>query len=150
MGRGWHGGATAYMVPITETGAGDPTPLAARAGARSDAVVGLVSRRHGDARSEEAIRAAGVSATRAASSAIKFGLLAEGGADLHVRHGRTMTWDIAAGDAILSAAGGQVLDFEGRPLRYNDPDAGFANPPFIAVARPELAPRLLASLQRAS
>jgi 3'(2'), 5'-bisphosphate nucleotidase len=77
-------------------------------------------------------------------------MLAEGRADLHVRYGRTMTWDIAAGEAILAAAGGKVLALSGRDLMYHDRSADFANPPFVAASRPELAFRLLDQIQRAS
>jgi len=63
-------------------------------------------------------------------SSLKFGLLAEGRADLYPRLSRTMEWDTAAGHAVLAAAGGQVLDLQGRPLRYGKP--GFENPHFVA------------------
>ncbi|HLL13398.1 MAG TPA: 3'(2'),5'-bisphosphate nucleotidase CysQ [Rubrivivax sp.] len=65
-----------------------------------------------------------------AGSSLKFGLLAEGRADLYPRFGRTMEWDTAAGDAVLTAAGGKVVDLQGRALRYGKP--GFENPDFVA------------------
>ena len=70
------------------------------------------------------------SRTTSAGSALKFGLLAQGEADLYPRFGRTMEWDTAAGQAILEAAGGHVRDLDGRPLRYGK--AGFVNPSFVA------------------
>jgi 3'(2'), 5'-bisphosphate nucleotidase len=66
-------------------------------------------------------------------SALKFGLIAEGRADLYPRLGPTSEWDTAAGQAILEAAGGSVLDLEGRPLGYGKPR--FLNPPFVARGR---------------
>jgi 3'(2'), 5'-bisphosphate nucleotidase len=66
----------------------------------------------------------------AAGSALKFGLLAAGAADLYPRFGRTMEWDTAAGHALLLAAGGEVDDLDGAPLRYGKP--GFENPFFVA------------------
>ena len=63
-------------------------------------------------------------------SSLKFGLLAEGRADLYPRLSRTMEWDTAAGHAVLAAAGGQVLDLSGQPLRYGKP--GYENPHFVA------------------
>ena len=57
-------------------------------------------------------------------------LIAAGEADLYPRHSRTMEWDIAAGHAVLSAAGGAVLDLHGLPLRYGKP--GLENPHFVA------------------
>ncbi len=64
-------------------------------------------------------------------SSLKLCLVAEGRADLYPRLGPTMEWDTAAAHAVVSAAGGRVLDFEGRPLRYNKPD--LHNPYFIVL-----------------
>jgi 3'(2'), 5'-bisphosphate nucleotidase len=79
----------------------------------------------------------GITELVASSSSLKFCLVAEGSADVYPRHGRTMEWDTAAGQAILEAAGGRVLalDEEGRetgPLTYAKAARGFENPPFIA------------------
>jgi 3'(2'), 5'-bisphosphate nucleotidase len=72
----------------------------------------------------------------ASSSSLKFCLVAEGTADVYPRHGTTMEWDTAAGQAILEAAGGRVVALDGveeaGPLRYGKIDTGFENPPFIA------------------
>ncbi|MBF0375322.1 MAG: 3'(2'),5'-bisphosphate nucleotidase CysQ, partial [Alphaproteobacteria bacterium] len=67
-----------------------------------------------------------------AGSSLKFCLVAAGEADLYPRFGRTMEWDIAAGHAILRAAGGEVVTVDGKPMRYGK--AGFENPHFIALA----------------
>lgn len=65
-----------------------------------------------------------------AGSAFKFGMMAEGLADLYPRFSPTMEWDTAAGQAILEESGKQVLVFEtGEPLAYNRPD--LVNPPFL-------------------
>jgi 3'(2'), 5'-bisphosphate nucleotidase len=64
-------------------------------------------------------------------SSIKFGLLAEGLADVYPRRGPTGEWDTAAGHAVLAAAGGSVVDLEGRPLEYNR-RASLINPDFVA------------------
>lgn len=69
-----------------------------------------------------------------AGSAIKFGLIAEGTADLYPRLGPTCEWDTAAGQAILEAAGGSVTDLAGAPLRYGK--MGFLNNGFVARGRP--------------
>ncbi|SMF61393.1 3'(2'),5'-bisphosphate nucleotidase CysQ [Allosphingosinicella indica] len=88
------------------------------------------SRNH--ASPEDAARLAemGVTGHVASGSSLKFCVLAEGGADVYPRWGRTMEWDTAAGHAVLEAAGGRVLDLAGDPLRYGKP--GFENPHFIA------------------
>lgn len=64
-------------------------------------------------------------------SALKFFNLAKGSADVYPRFAPTMEWDIAAGQAILEALGGEVVHAEtGKPLRYNK--ANLVNPYFIA------------------
>ncbi len=63
-------------------------------------------------------------------SSLKFGLVACGQADLYPRMGRTWEWDTAAGQAIVTAAGGSVTDCHGIELRYGKPN--FLNPSFIA------------------
>lgn len=65
-------------------------------------------------------------------SSLKFCILAESGADLYPRCGPTREWDTAAGQAVLTAAGGQVYACDTRqPLRYNKSD--LLNPYFMAV-----------------
>ncbi len=68
-------------------------------------------------------------------SALKFGVLAAGEADLYPRFGTTMEWDTAAGQAILEAAGGSVARAEGGLLAYGKHD--LKNDAFLAWgARP--------------
>ncbi len=67
-------------------------------------------------------------------SSLKFGLIARGLADVYPRFGETSEWDTAAGHAILSAAGGRVVDLDGRPLAYAKP--GFRNVGFVAWGAP--------------
>ena len=43
-----------------------------------------------------------------------------------------MEWDTAAADAVLRAAGGIVLDPDGRPLAYGKVGRGLRNGPFVA------------------
>lgn len=66
-------------------------------------------------------------------SALKFGRIAAGEADLYVRLGPTSEWDTAAGQCIIEAAGGALVDMKGDALRYNTQDS-LINPPFLAVA----------------
>ena len=66
------------------------------------------------------------------NSSLKFGVLAEGTADVYPRFGSTSEWDTAAGQCILEQAGGIVVDLEGRPLRYNVKDS-IINSAFVAI-----------------
>ena len=92
--------------------------------------IAMASRSHGDPRTDSWLADAGAARTIRAGSSLKFCLLAEGAADIYPRFGRTMEWDTAAGDAVLTAAGGTVQDLRGAPLAYGKP--GFENPPFVA------------------
>jgi 3'(2'), 5'-bisphosphate nucleotidase len=67
----------------------------------------------------------------AVGSARKFCLIAEGAADVYPRLGATSEWDTAAGQAVVTAAGGAVVQLDGRPLRYNTREE-LLNPYFIA------------------
>ena len=110
-------------------GDGAPQTIRVRAVPEENPAV-IASRSHRDARTDAYIAGLRPSRTVSAGSALKFGLLARGEADLYPRFGRTMEWDTAAGQAILEAAGGHVRDLSGRALRYGK--AGFVNPPFVA------------------
>ncbi|MBN8507160.1 MAG: 3'(2'),5'-bisphosphate nucleotidase CysQ [Burkholderiales bacterium] len=98
-----------------------------------DGLTVVASRSHGDAAALEALLAGRrVARLTNAGSSLKLCLVAEGLADLYPRQGRTMEWDIAAGHAVLCAAGGSVrrLD-DAAPLRYGK--QGFDNPHFVAA-----------------
>ena len=72
-------------------------------------------------------------------SAVKFCRVAEGGADIYPRLGPTSEWDVAAGHAVVSAAGGKVTDSAGAPLRFGAGRADFIVPEFIAWGDPGAA-----------
>jgi len=96
-----------------------------------DGLTVVGSRHHGnDAAVDAFLAGRRVAANRMVGSSLKLCILAEGLADVYPRFGRTMEWDIAAGDAILRAAGGAVRTLDGALLRYGKP--GFENPDFAA------------------
>jgi 3'(2'), 5'-bisphosphate nucleotidase len=66
-------------------------------------------------------------------SALKICLVAKGDADLYPRFGATSEWDTAAGQCILEAAGGEVLDLSGNKLIYNTKES-LVNPEFVATS----------------
>jgi 3'(2'), 5'-bisphosphate nucleotidase len=108
---------------------GSSTPIGARARAKD--LVALVSRSHGGGGKEDRyLEEQGVAEKRAMGSAVKFGLIAAGEADLYIRFGPTCEWDTAAGQAVLESAGGRVLDLDGKVLGYGKPD--FLNAGFVA------------------
>ncbi|WP_408744195.1 3'(2'),5'-bisphosphate nucleotidase CysQ [Acetobacter estunensis] len=93
----------------------------------------LASRHHGDA--PELARFLGqrrVASLGNIGSAVKFVRVAEGAADFYPRLGPTMEWDTAAPQAIVEAAGGEVLCLDGSgPLRYGK--VGWKNPHFVCI-----------------
>lgn len=91
----------------------------------------VASRSHGDAAALDAYLAGRkVAELRNAGSSLKICLVAAGEADVYPRLGRTMEWDIAAGHAVLIAAGGSIEQIDGSAFTYGKPD--FANPHFAA------------------
>jgi 3'(2'), 5'-bisphosphate nucleotidase len=97
----------------------------------------VVSRSHLDGttlRFLEAIEATGTQVERVAmGSSLKLCLVAEGAAHLYPRFAPTMWWDIAAGQAVVEAAGGTVRQLDGQPLRYEG--TSLRNPFFVASAQ---------------
>jgi 3'(2'), 5'-bisphosphate nucleotidase len=97
------------------------------------ALMVVASKSHRDQATDDYIGKYAVKDMTSAGSSLKFCLVATGEADLYPRLGRTMEWDTAAGHAVLTGAGGQVVRFEDhQPLTYGKAD--FANPFFIALA----------------
>ncbi len=95
-------------------------------------LVAVASRSHRDAATDQWLQSFDVADFRAAGSSLKFCLIAEGKADVYPRLGRTMEWDVAAGHAVLAAAGGTVETLEGKPFAYGKAHEDFANPFFVA------------------
>ncbi|MDF1655746.1 MAG: 3'(2'),5'-bisphosphate nucleotidase CysQ [Coxiellaceae bacterium] len=83
----------------------------------------------------------------ALNSSLKFCKLAEGAADVYPRFGPTSEWDTAAGQCILEAAGGCVVDLSGESMLYNA-KASLENSAFVAIADPTAQQRILTLLKR--
>jgi 3'(2'), 5'-bisphosphate nucleotidase len=100
--------------------------------------IAAVSRSHGDAATEAFIDARPGAVRKTLGSAVKFARVAEGAADIYPRLAPTSEWDIAAGHALVTAAGGKVTDPAGGALRFG---AGkdFIVPAFIAWGDPAAA-----------
>lgn len=102
----------------------------------SQPLVIVASRSHGGERLEAYLDAVerinGPTQRTPVGSSLKLCILAEGKADLYPRLGPTSEWDIAAADAVLCAAGGDLWAADGSRLRYNTRES-VLNPEFIAV-----------------
>ncbi len=91
------------------------------------------SRSHANDRTRRWLACIGSHMAVPLGSSLKFCLLAEGRIDCYPRLGPTSEWDTAAAQAVVEAAGGQVLDWQGRPLRYNERPS-LLNPEFLVCA----------------
>jgi 3'(2'), 5'-bisphosphate nucleotidase len=92
------------------------------------------SRSHGDQQALQQFLAGQlVSRSTTAGSSLKLCRVAAGEADCYPRLGRTMEWDIAAGHAVVAAAGGSAADLQGNELAYGK--SGFENPHFVVWGR---------------
>lgn len=100
----------------------------------SDGMDVVASRSHGDAEAlDQFLNGRLVRSLKSAGSSLKICLVAAGEADLYPRLGRTMEWDIAAGHAVLVAAGGQIHALNGEVLQYGKQD--LSNPHFYACSQ---------------
>jgi 3'(2'), 5'-bisphosphate nucleotidase len=134
IGRLWIGGDAAFVCDA-RPGSGLPGKerwRRIRTRRAPESLIALASRSHADGRSESFLKRLPVSEARAAGSSLKFCLIAEGLGDVYPRFAPTMEWDTAAGDAVLRAAGGVVLDPDGGPLCYGKVGRGLRNGPFVA------------------
>jgi 3'(2'), 5'-bisphosphate nucleotidase len=110
---------------------------------RGEPWIVAVSRSHGDAKTDAFIADRPGAIRQMLGSAVKFGRVAEGGADIYPRLAPTCEWDVAAGHAVVSAAGGKVTDAQGADLRFGEGPAGFIVPQFIAWGDPSAAGDLI-------
>ena len=90
----------------------------------------MASRSHLDAATQRYLDRLPHARLIACGSSIKFCRLAEGLADHYPRLGPTHDWDVAAGHAILVAAGGSVVGRNGEALAYGTPELRI--PDFLA------------------
>ncbi|MBL8470208.1 MAG: 3'(2'),5'-bisphosphate nucleotidase CysQ [Rhodocyclaceae bacterium] len=109
---------------------GARTPLAVRVPPAEGLTV-LGSRSHGDpAELARFVAAHKVARVIPVGSSLKLCHIAAARGDLYARLGPTMEWDIAAGHAVLLAAGGHLNAIDGGDFLYGKP--GFRNPQFVA------------------
>jgi 3'(2'), 5'-bisphosphate nucleotidase len=141
LGRLWFGGEHAFVCEATVGGRFPRKdawgPIKARRA--PEALIVLASRSHGDSQTEAFVGRLPVGERQTKGSSLKFCVIAEGLADVYPRFGPTMEWDTAAGDAVLRAAGGVVLDPSGTPLVYGKTADHLRNGAFVAWGDAETA-----------
>ncbi|MEM7662235.1 MAG: 3'(2'),5'-bisphosphate nucleotidase CysQ [Pseudomonadota bacterium] len=99
--------------------------------AANGAVTAIASKSHRTPETDAFLEKFEVGDIISAGSSLKFCFIAAGEADLYPRMGRTMEWDTAAGQSVVEAAGGRVLQEDGAPLLYGKIERGYDNPHFI-------------------
>jgi 3'(2'), 5'-bisphosphate nucleotidase len=95
-----------------------------------------VSRSHGDDRTEAFIAERPGGVRSELGSAVKFGRVAEGLVDIYPRLSPTCEWDVAAGHAVVAAAGGTITDSKGAALHFGAGREDFILPEFIVWGDP--------------
>lgn len=100
-----------------ESVTGETQQLHADTNAKQWIAVG--SRSHSSAEEIAFLKQYPIVETIAVGSSIKFCLIAEGKAHIYYRHGPTMEWDTAAGQAIATYSGAMVSNPAGEPFLYN-------------------------------
>ena len=101
--------------------------------------IAAVSRSHGDPATQGFVAARPGAVCKVLGSSVKFARLAEGAVDIYPRLAPTHEWDIAAGCAIVAAAGGKVTAPDGAELRFGKGTRDFIVPAFIAWGDPSAA-----------
>ncbi|MGV3639303.1 MAG: 3'(2'),5'-bisphosphate nucleotidase CysQ [Adhaeribacter sp.] len=83
--------------------------------------VAVGSRSHAAPEEAQVLSRYPIASSLTAGSSLKFCLVAEGKAHIYYRHGPTMEWDTAAGQALVTGSGGVMTTPEGAPFTYNKP-----------------------------
>jgi 3'(2'), 5'-bisphosphate nucleotidase len=142
LGLIWRGlvGRGAERLTMSDTSAPLVEPIRTRRSPPPGAPwIVAVSRSHGDAKTEAFIERRPGAVRQVLGSAVKFGRIAEGLADIYPRLSPTCEWDIAAGHAIVTAAGGRITDGNGAELQFGRGRKDFIVPEFIAWGDPAAA-----------
>lgn len=116
-----------------QEGEASPRPIHVLPPDAGEGLVVVVSRSHASPELEDYLSGLQVRERIPSGSSLKLCAVAEGHAHLYPRLGPTSEWDIGAGQAVVEAAGGEVVTLDGRPLLYNK--QSILNPSFVARAK---------------
>jgi 3'(2'), 5'-bisphosphate nucleotidase len=143
LGLLWRGvvgrGAERLRFAPDRATAVEPTAIRART-APARLVIAL-SRSHLDSDTAAVAEQLPIAERLICGSAVKFCRIAEGNADVYPRLSPTSEWDVAAGHAVLAAAGGTVTRPDGTALTYGTGRNDFLIPGFLAWGDPAAARR---------
>ena len=132
LGLAWRGaaGIAERLILAPDGSIGEATAIRTRRW--PDQRVAAVSRLHYDEASAAFIERFAPVSTLPFGSALKFCRIAEGSVDIYPRLAPTSEWDIAAGHALVVAAGGAVTRPDGGALLYGSGIDSFIVPGFVA------------------
>ena len=131
-----HGAERLRLSPgASASAAQERTVIRSRPCPRSG-LIAAVSRSHLDPQTEDYLARLPIADRLARGSAVKFCQLAEGTVDIYPRFSTTCEWDVAAGHAVLAAAGGIVTTPQGTRVNYGGISTNFRIPAFIAWGDP--------------
>jgi 3'(2'), 5'-bisphosphate nucleotidase len=130
MYSGYEGGAASRWLEET----GNEKEIRVRKPSRNGLVVIASKNRAGEALDNYLAEQKVEKIIRRGSS-LKICAVASGKADIYPGLWETCEWDTAAGQAILNAAGGEIVTLEDAPLRYGLGGSHFINPSFIARSK---------------
>lgn len=138
LGELFAGGASgAFRLALPagmEVSRAEQTPIQVRA--KPKEMVAVISRSHPDAATQAWLKQRGIMNTIKVGSSLKFARVAEGKADVYARLSSISEWDIAAGHALVQAAGGVMRTPEGTPLHYGKRSGGYEAEKFVAASMP--------------
>ena len=120
---------------LLQVGQDSPRPIQVREPDPRCGLTVVMSRSHPSPELEDYLKNINVAEAISVGSSLKLCVVAEGKADLYPRLGPTMEWDIAAGHAVVEAAGGTILTLDGERLMYNKQN--LLNPYFIVSGQKE-------------
>jgi 3'(2'), 5'-bisphosphate nucleotidase len=116
----WRGIVGRGADRVSLSGKGQPVAIRTRTRPANPLV--MVSRSHLDERTKAYLARLSHGLPQPCGSSVKFCRIAEGTADLYPRLAPTHDWDVAAGHAIVVAAGGDVRAADGSALVYGAPN----------------------------
>jgi 3'(2'), 5'-bisphosphate nucleotidase len=142
--RAWTAGRTASALELDADlrPVGDAHGIAVSAGDVARTIV--TSRARPDAPLADCMPREVGASVNPRGGVLKLVAVADGSACLFPTRNPSSEWDIAAGEALVRAAGGAMLGLDGRPLTYGHAERRFLNPPFVAGASEALVRAALA------
>ena len=99
--------------------------------------VAVGSRSHSSDEEKKVLELFGIEEVASRGSSLKFCMVAEGNAHVYYRKNPTMEWDTAAGQAIVEASGGAVLNKKNERFNYNK--ESLRNDSFLCLGAPTTA-----------